>query len=238
MLGVRDRRVAPRRGIPTRTRTTWSSRSRPTGRSPSRRSRPHARLMVRGGRHGADLALCNALEDARFIASRYSEVVIASGSHLLRRSVRALADAGVPTTVACLPHQTSSELTATAAHVTWLERPRKVLGDAAHGRGSVGHAGGVRAGARTDIRRCQAARRPRARPAGSRRVGAGDHGSCGPRHPGGGRCSSPRARACTRPGEQSLSWGAGQRDSHFSAGPNARFTVSRRAHRRPMSPGE
>ncbi len=92
---------------------------------------PFARLMVRGGRHGADLALCNALEDTSFIASRYSEVVIASGSHLFRRSVRALADAGVRTTVACLPHQTSSELTATAAHVTWLDRPQSVLGDAA-----------------------------------------------------------------------------------------------------------
>lgn len=92
---------------------------------------PFARLMVRGGRHGADLALCNALDDASFIASRYSEVVVASGSHLLRRPVRALADAGVPTTVACLPHHASSALTATAAHVTWLEQPWKVLGDAA-----------------------------------------------------------------------------------------------------------
>jgi len=92
---------------------------------------PFARLVVRGGRHGADLALCNALEDANFIASRYSEVVLASGSHILRRSVRALADAGVPTTVACLPHHASSALTANAAHVTWLEGPRKVLGDAA-----------------------------------------------------------------------------------------------------------
>lgn len=92
---------------------------------------PFARLMVRGGRHGADLALCNALEDTNFIASRYSEVVVASGDHIFCASVRALADAGVPTTVACLPHQTSSELTATAAHVTWLDRPREVLGDAA-----------------------------------------------------------------------------------------------------------
>jgi hypothetical protein len=92
---------------------------------------PFARLMVREGRHGADLALCNALEDTNFIASRYSEVVIASGDHIFCASVRALADAGVPTTVACLPHQTSSDLTATADHVTWLERPRKVLGDAA-----------------------------------------------------------------------------------------------------------
>lgn len=101
---------------------------------------PFARLMVRAGRHGADLALCNALEDARFIASRYSEVVIASGDHIFCASIRALADAGVPTTVACLPHQTSNALTATAAHVTWLDRPREVLGDAA----LVGAASAVR----------------------------------------------------------------------------------------------
>ncbi len=92
---------------------------------------PCARLMVRGGRHGADVALCDALEDTTFIASRYNEVVLASGDHIFCPSVRALADAGVPTTVACLPHQTSSELTATAAHVTWLDRPRRALGDAA-----------------------------------------------------------------------------------------------------------
>jgi hypothetical protein len=106
---------------------------------------PFARLVVRAGRHGADLALCNALEDTDFIANRYSEVVIASGSHIFSRSVRALADAGVPTTVACLPHQTSSALTATAAHVTWLSRPRAVLGAAATiGDATVGSASAER----------------------------------------------------------------------------------------------
>jgi hypothetical protein len=84
---------------------------------------PLARLVVPTGRRGPDLALCHALEDANFIASRYSEVVIASGAQIFRRSVHALADAGVPTTVACLPHQTSSALTAAAAHVTWLDSP-------------------------------------------------------------------------------------------------------------------
>lgn len=110
---------------------------------------PSARLTVRAGRHGADLALCNALEDTDFIASRYSEVVLASGSHLFRRSVRALADAGVPTTIACLPHQTSSELTATAAHVTWLDRPRAVLGDAA--MVAAASAGGEAAARKTPV---------------------------------------------------------------------------------------
>ncbi|WP_291377771.1 hypothetical protein [Demequina sp.] len=106
---------------------------------------PSARLVVRAGRHGADLALCHALEDAGFIASRYSEVVIASGSHLFSRSVRALADAGVPTTVACLPYQTSHALTATAARVMWLDRPRAVLGAAATvGNATVGNATAAR----------------------------------------------------------------------------------------------
>lgn len=92
---------------------------------------PSARLMVRAGRHGADLALCDTLQDIDFIASRYHEVVIASGDHIFCRSVRALADAGIPTTVACLPHQTSHRLTAAATRVAWLARPRRVLGDAA-----------------------------------------------------------------------------------------------------------
>ena len=90
---------------------------------------PFARLLVRAGRHGADLALCTALEDADFIASRYHEAVIASGSHILREPLRALADAGVDTTVACLPNQTSRQLTAVAGHVIWLDRPRGVLSD-------------------------------------------------------------------------------------------------------------
>lgn len=92
---------------------------------------PSARLMVQRGRHGADRALCHALDDAHFIADRYSEVVVASGSHRLRKPVRALADAGVATTVACLPQQTSRALTDSAAHVTWLDRPTTVLGNAA-----------------------------------------------------------------------------------------------------------
>jgi len=92
---------------------------------------PGARLVVREGRHGADRALCDALHDTAFIASRYSEVVIASGDHVFCASVRALAEAGVPTTIACLPRQTSRELLAAAAHVMWLDRPKAVLGDAA-----------------------------------------------------------------------------------------------------------
>ncbi len=92
---------------------------------------PCARLVVRKGPHGADVALCDALADTAFIASRYSEVVIASGDHIFCASVRALADAGVPTTVAGLPRQTSSELTATATRVTWLDPPARFLGAAA-----------------------------------------------------------------------------------------------------------
>lgn len=92
---------------------------------------PSARLVVRKGPNGADLALCDALEDAAFIAGRYSEVVIASGDHIFCRSVRGLADAGVHTTIAGLPTQTSSELTASASSVMWLDRPERFLGDAA-----------------------------------------------------------------------------------------------------------
>lgn len=92
---------------------------------------PSARLVVRKGPNGADLALCDALADTAFIASRYNEVVLASGDHIFCPSVRALADAGIPTTVAGLPTQTSSELTAFATTVTWLNRPARFLGAAA-----------------------------------------------------------------------------------------------------------
>jgi len=92
---------------------------------------PSARLVVRKGRHGADLALCDALEDTAFIAGRYSEVVIASGDHIFCEAVRSLADAGVTTTIAGLPTQTSSELTASASSVMWLDRPSRFLGEAA-----------------------------------------------------------------------------------------------------------
>ncbi len=92
---------------------------------------PSARLLVRNGADGADLALCDALADTSFIAGRYSEVVIASVDHIFCESVRALAAAGVPTTVAGLPTTTSSELTATATSVMWLDRPGMVLGEAA-----------------------------------------------------------------------------------------------------------
>ncbi len=92
---------------------------------------PSARLMVRNGPNGADLALRDALEDAAFIAGRYSKVVLASGDHIFSNSVRSLADAGIHTTVAGLPTQTSSELTALASSVVWLDRPSRFLGEAA-----------------------------------------------------------------------------------------------------------
>ncbi len=99
---------------------------------------PSARLVVRQGANGADLALCDALEDTAFIAGRYSKVVLASGDHIFSGSVRSLADAGVHTTVAGLPTQTSSELTAFASSVMWLDRPAKFLGEAATVRATRG----------------------------------------------------------------------------------------------------
>lgn len=59
------------------------------------------------------------------------EPEFASGHHIFCESVRALSDAGVPTTVAGLPTQTSSEVTATATNVTWLDRPERFLDEAA-----------------------------------------------------------------------------------------------------------
>ncbi|WP_084127296.1 NYN domain-containing protein [Demequina sp. NBRC 110054] len=95
---------------------------------------PHARLVVREGASGADRALCDEVEDAEWVASRFAEVVIASGDHELVASVAGLRAAGVRTTVAAMPITASAELTAGADDVVWLERPANRLGEGAYVR--------------------------------------------------------------------------------------------------------
>ena len=90
---------------------------------------PHARLLVRSGESGADLALCDCLADTDFIARRYGRVVIASGDHEFVSPVAALALAGVAVTVAALAIQASPVLTAMATDVIWLERPDAAVVD-------------------------------------------------------------------------------------------------------------
>ncbi|WP_062202886.1 NYN domain-containing protein [Demequina salsinemoris] len=103
---------------------------------------PRARLVVRRGSSGADRALCEEVDDAEWIASRFAEVIIASGDHEFIDSVVGLRAAGVRTTVAALPASASAELTARADDVVWLERPAVRLGESAYIRVS----GGMRRG--------------------------------------------------------------------------------------------
>lgn len=92
---------------------------------------PAARLVVRSGPSGADLALCEELADAAWIASHFSEVIVASGDHEFVASVWALRDHRVRVTVATLPLSAAPELTAAADQVLWLERPIHTLGESA-----------------------------------------------------------------------------------------------------------
>jgi len=89
---------------------------------------PEARLVVRTGESGADLALCDELLDVDFIARRYDGVDIASGDHEFVSPAAALAGVGVPVTVAAIAVQASPVLTAVAESVVWLTRPARVLG--------------------------------------------------------------------------------------------------------------
>ena len=109
---------------------------------------PTARLEVRSGASGADLALCDALCDTAFLTQRYTEIVIASGDHIFTASVHTLVASGLHVTVAAIPIHASPELTAAADAVVWLRRPGAVLGElatiaVADGMQSV--AGGIRA---------------------------------------------------------------------------------------------
>jgi len=91
---------------------------------------PTARLLVRTGESGADIALCEELTDVTFIARRYGRVVVASGDHEFVSPVAALTEAGVPVTVASVALHASPVLTAMATDVLWLARPDVLVVDA------------------------------------------------------------------------------------------------------------
>lgn len=58
---------------------------------------PEARLVVRDGADGADLALLEVLDEN--LATRFSEVVIVSGDHIFAESIFKLKAAGIRVTV-------------------------------------------------------------------------------------------------------------------------------------------
>lgn len=58
-----------------------------------------AQRLLRSGVDGADLALLDAVSDARWVAARYHHVVVASGDHAFAFAVAALKAAGCRVTV-------------------------------------------------------------------------------------------------------------------------------------------
>ena len=76
---------------------------------------PTARLCVRGGTDGADLAILGALPEAHHIAENYHRVVVGSGDHIFASLVRSLVERGIPVEVVALSGSISRELAAAAA---------------------------------------------------------------------------------------------------------------------------
>lgn len=89
------------------------------------------RYVVRSGDDGADMALLEVL--AENLASRYDEVVLASGDGIFTNAVAALGATGVVVHVVAPAHALSRRLHAAASHTTLLPNhyPVTALGRAA-----------------------------------------------------------------------------------------------------------
>jgi hypothetical protein len=83
-----------------------------------------ARLVVRSGPDGADLALLGIL-DHEDIPSRFGRVVIASGDGIFADVADQLASEGVEVTVVSLEHSLSRRLRLAAGRVRLIPRPHR-----------------------------------------------------------------------------------------------------------------
>jgi hypothetical protein len=84
---------------------------------------PAARLLIRTGPNGADNSLVEELSDIRFLARRFSHIVVVSGDKAFVDVVCALNEVGVHTMVVSLPGQLSATLRFAARTVVWLPTP-------------------------------------------------------------------------------------------------------------------
>lgn len=82
---------------------------------------PRIRYVVRSGPDGADLALLDVL--AENISARFDRVVIASGDGAFATAARALASAGVETTILARPGTVARSLRAVASNVLYVPAP-------------------------------------------------------------------------------------------------------------------
>lgn len=81
---------------------------------------PNARLVVRGGPDGADIALLETVSDVRFIAARYDRIVVGSGDGVFEVVVREYRSCGLAVGVISRQRSLSYALGASASFVRLL----------------------------------------------------------------------------------------------------------------------
>ena len=82
---------------------------------------PSARLVVRRGRNGADIALIECVKDVEFTAARFDRIVIGSGDGIFVHVVRVFRRLGLPVEVV-VRQGLSHELAVTASVVRTLRQ--------------------------------------------------------------------------------------------------------------------
>jgi len=78
-----------------------------------------ARVLLRSGPDGADLALLDVLEHEQ-VPSRFGKVIIASGDGIFAKASRRLLSCGVQVEVLSAPDRLSGELAASCSNVRYL----------------------------------------------------------------------------------------------------------------------
>ena len=81
---------------------------------------PAARLVVRGGPDGADIALLESVKEVEFIAVRYDRIVVGSGDGVFEAVVRAYRSHGLAVGVVSRQRSLSYALGASASYVRLL----------------------------------------------------------------------------------------------------------------------
>jgi len=81
---------------------------------------PGARMVVRSGPDGADLALCEEIECSRYCET-YSEVVVGSGDHIFAEPIGVLTGKGLKVTVFAQAKSLASVLRGVGAQVVLAE---------------------------------------------------------------------------------------------------------------------
>lgn len=81
---------------------------------------PSARLVVRAGPDGADIALIETVRDVRFVAARYDRIVVGSGDGVFESVARAYRSCGLAVGVVSRQRSLSYALGVCASFVRFL----------------------------------------------------------------------------------------------------------------------